>query len=144
MPSAKRVKWKETTKVSCLPNPQQCGCEEMSLAAIMQNARDEFSHQLVCACGNSTFKKFHANSTHLPFTCRRVSEVHKRSSGPPLIHRTEAKHPVGRDPGASKLGANYAEAAAKQKMLENLKEEDEAALTLPFMVRLNSIQIPLI
>ncbi len=50
-PSAKRLKWKETTKVSCLPAPQQCGCEDMSLAAIKQHAPDEFSHQLICAFG---------------------------------------------------------------------------------------------
>ncbi len=29
-------------------------------------------------------------------------------------------------------------------MMEDLKEEDEDALTLPFMVRLNSIEIPFI
>ncbi len=43
---------------------------------------------------------------------------------------------------ASKLGANYAERAAEQKMMEDLKEEDEAVLTLPFMVQKNSIEIP--
>ena len=31
---------------------------------------------------------------------------------------------------ASKLGGNYAEVAAEQKMMENLKKDDEAALTL--------------
>ncbi len=36
---------------------------------------------------------------------------------------------------ASQLGANYAERAAEQKLMEEMQEADENALTLPFMVQ---------
>ncbi len=107
----------------------------MSLAAIKQNCKDEHAHQLIVAFGNILKK----NSTDFPLIWHSLTEKCLKSTRDQVDYLHETVNKQGKIleeiKSASQLGANYAERAAEQKLMEEMQEADENALTLPFMVK---------
>ncbi len=107
----------------------------MSLAAIKQNCKDEYSHQLIVAFGKISLK----NSIDFPLIRHSLSEKCLKSTRDQVDYLHETVNKQGKIleeiKAASQLGANFAERAAEQKLMEEMQEADENALTLPFMVK---------